>query len=88
MCAPTPRLAVVKLATPLTSDSLASVPFWSLKVTVPPLGVAPPADKSLTVAMKVTDWPWPATAVEAMSARRGGRLDVTVCDKAAEVLAV
>ena len=57
MYVPTARLAVVNVATPLDSVSLASVPFWSLKVTVPPLGVAPPAVKSLTVAVKVTDWP-------------------------------
>ena len=36
-------------------------------MTVPPLGVAPPAVKSLTVAVKVTAWPWSAAAVEAMS---------------------
>ena len=65
---PTAKLAVVNVATPLTSGSLASVPFWSLKVTVPPFGVAPPAVKSLTVAVNVTDWPCPAAAVEAISA--------------------
>ena len=32
-----------------------SAPFWSVKVTVPPVGVAPPADRSLTVAVNVTD---------------------------------
>ena len=73
MYVPTARLAVVNVATPLDSVSLSSVPFWSLKVTVPPLGVAPPAVKSLTVAVKVTDWPWPAAAVEAISAVRVGR---------------
>ena len=68
MYVPAARLEVVNVATPLDSVSLPSVPFWSLKVTVPPLGVAPPAVKSLTVAVKVTDWPWPAAAVEAISA--------------------
>ena len=70
---PTARLVVVNVATPLDSGSLASAPFWSLKVTVPPLGVAPPAVKSLTVAVKVTAWPWPAAAVEATSAVSVGR---------------
>jgi hypothetical protein len=45
----------VNVATPLDRVALTSVPFWSLNVTVPPLGVAPPAVQSLTVAVNVTD---------------------------------
>ena len=79
---PNARLAVVNVATPLDSVSLPSVPFWSLKVTVPPLGVAPPAVKSLTVAVKVTDWPGPAAAVEAISAVSvGSALDRVRCSR-------
>jgi hypothetical protein len=70
---PTARLEVVSVAAPLDRVALASVPFWSLKVTVPPLGVAPPAVKSLTFAVNVTGWPGPAAAVEAISAVRVGR---------------
>ena len=70
---PVIELEVVKVATPLTSGSLPSVPPWSLKVTVPPVGVAPPADRSLTVAVNVTGWPVTADPVEAVSAVRVGR---------------
>ena len=57
------RLEVVNIATPLTNGSLASGPFWSLKVAVPPLGVASPGDRSLTEAVNV-DWPAVAETVE------------------------
>ena len=70
---PAARLEVVNVATPLTSVSLSSVPLWSLNVTVPPFGVAPPADKSLTVAVNVTDCPGSADAVEAISAVSVGK---------------
>ena len=73
MIVPAARLEVVNVATPSTSVSLPIVPFWSLKVTVPPFGVAPPADRSLTVAVNVTDCPATAEAVEAISAVRVGR---------------
>ena len=66
MFVPAARLEVVNVATPSTSVSLPIAPLWSLKVTVPPFGVAPPADKSLTVAVNVTDCP---------SGRRSGRGD-------------
>ena len=49
---PAARLEVVNVATPLTSVALPIAPFWSLKVTVPPVGVGPPGDRSLTVAVK------------------------------------
>jgi hypothetical protein len=68
---PAARLEVVKVATPSTSVSLSIAPFLSLKVTVPAFGVAP--DKSLTVAVNVTDCPSNAEAVEALSAVRVGR---------------
>ena len=55
MFVPAARLEVVNSATPSASVSLPIVPLWSLKVTVPPFGVAPPADRSLTVAVNVTD---------------------------------
>ena len=70
MSVPAARLEVVNSATPLTSGALPIVPFWSLKVTVPPFGVAPPGDRSLTVAVNVTDWPEPLSTVEALSAVR------------------
>ena len=73
MSVPAARLEVVNVATPLTSVALPIAPPWSLKVTVPPLGVAPPADRSLTVAVNVTDCPVTADAVEAVSAVRVGR---------------
>ena len=73
MFVPAARLEVVNAATPSTSVSLPIAPLWSLKVTVPPFGVAPPADKSLTVAVNVTDCPRAAEAVEAISAVRVGR---------------
>ncbi len=38
-------------------------------MTVPPSGVAPPADRSLTVAVNVTDSPGDANAVEAVQRR-------------------
>ena len=56
---PAARLEVVNVATPSTSGAVPIVPLWSLKVTVPPFGVAPPADRSLTVAVNVTDCPRP-----------------------------
>ena len=64
---PAARLEVVNAATPSTSVSLSIAPFWSLKVTVPPFGVAPPGDRSLTVAVNVTDCPRAAEAVEALA---------------------
>ena len=59
MIVPAARLEVVNAATPSASVSLPIAPLWSLKVTVPPFGVAPPADRSLTVAVNVTDCPGP-----------------------------
>ena len=56
-------------ATPLTSVAVPIVPPWSLKVTVPPFGVAPPGDRSVTVAVNVTDCPTTAEAVEALERR-------------------
>ena len=73
VCVLAVRLEVVNVATPLTSGSLPSVPSWSLKVTVPPFGVAPPGDRSLTLAVNVTDCPRAAEVVEAVSAVRVGR---------------
>ena len=73
MSVPAARLEVVNSATPLTSVALPIVPPWSLKVTVPPVGVAPPADRSLTVAVNVTDCPETAETVEALSAVIVGR---------------
>jgi hypothetical protein len=46
---------VVYFATPSASVPLPIAPFWSLNVTVPPVGVAPPSDRSETVAVKVID---------------------------------
>ena len=43
MSVPAARLEVVNAATPSTSVALPIAPLWSLKVTVPPFGVAPPA---------------------------------------------
>ena len=45
---PAARLDVENSATPLTSVSLSIAPFWSLKVTVPPFGIALPDDRSVT----------------------------------------
>ena len=54
----------------------------SLNVTVPPLGVAPPGDKSLTVAVNVTDWPVTAEVVEAyMPVRAGSALNRASCSR-------
>ena len=70
MYVPGGRLDVVNVAAPPASGSMSIAPFWSLKVTVPAFGVGPPADKSLTVAVNVTDCPRAAEVVEAE--RRGG----------------
>ena len=69
MIVPAGRLEAVNVATPSSSVAVPIAPFWSLKVTVPPVGVAPPAVKSLTVAVKVGS---PEIA-EAMIAVRVGR---------------
>ena len=75
---PAGRLAVMNVATPLTSVSMASAPFWSLKVTVPPFGVGPPGDTSLTIAVNVNGCPKTPDAVEALSAVVVAWLIVTV----------
>ena len=72
MIVPAGRLEALNVATPLTSVALPIVPFWSLKVTVPPVGVAPPADRSLTVAVKAGS-PETAEAVIAVSVGRALR---------------
>ena len=74
---PAARLEVVNSATPSTIVALPIDPPWSLKVTVPPFGVAPPPDTSLMVAVNVTDCPTAAEAVEALSA-------VTVVDSSTD----
>ena len=51
------RLDVMNIATPLISGTLAMQPYWSPKVSVPPVGVAPPGGKSLTVAVRVIGCP-------------------------------
>ncbi len=79
MIVPAARPEGVNVATPSSSVSLPMVPFWSLKVTVPPLGVAPPADKSLTVAVNVIDCPVTAEAVSAV--RVGRALNTTRCSR-------
>ncbi len=73
MFVPAAKLVVVSSATPSVSVTPPIAPFWSLKVTVPPFGVAPPVDRSLTVATNVTDWPRAAEAVEETSAVTVGR---------------
>ena len=73
VAAPAGRLDVVNAATPSTSVPVPITPFLPLKVTVPPFGTSPPGDRSPTVAVKVTDWPTAAEAVEARSAVEVGR---------------
>ena len=73
MFVPAARLEVVNSATPLTSVALPIAPPWSLNVTVPPFGVAPPGNRSLTVAVNVTDWPMAAERSMPSSAVRVGR---------------
>ena len=76
------RLDVMNIATPLISGTLAMQPFWSPKVSVPPVGVAPPGGKSLTVAVRVIGCPGSAEAAEAHSAVRvGWALNRTRCSR-------
>ncbi len=67
---PPVRFDVVNVATPLISGTLAIEPFWSLKLTVPPVGGCPPPGMSLTVAVKVIGCPRSAEATEAWIAVR------------------
>src|SRR5208283_59333 len=52
----TPKLAVVRLATPPASDTPPSLLLPLKKITLP-VGVPPPGGTALTVAVKVTDCP-------------------------------
>ena len=75
---PAGRLEAVNVATPSSSVSLPIGPFWSLKVTIPPVGVAPPAVRSLTVAVKVGS---PELAEAVIAVRVGRALNKARCSR-------
>jgi hypothetical protein len=77
---PGDRPEVVYVARPSSSVALPIAPAWSRKVTVPPSGVAPPGDRSETVAVKVIDVPEDAVAINAV--RVGRVLNRARCSRA------